>query len=62
METPGAPIRMLDAIEINKVIQEFMVVSSRLRNAEIEAFANGTNRTDALIMEVFKGLIAKAKA
>ncbi|MBI4805162.1 MAG: hypothetical protein HY795_07995 [Desulfovibrio sp.] len=62
MDAPGAPPRIPDAIVINKIIQEYMVVSSRLRNAEIEAFANSANRTDVLMMEVFKGLIAKAKA
>jgi hypothetical protein len=62
MSNPSEPPRIPDAIELNKVILEFMIARSHQRTAEIEAFANGSNRTDRLVMEVFKGLITSSKA
>ncbi|WP_243361928.1 hypothetical protein [Fundidesulfovibrio terrae] len=62
MTSPSEPPRIPDAIELNKVILEFMIARSHKRTAEIDAFVNGSNRTDMLVMEVFKGLIASAKA
>ena len=62
MSNPSAVPKTPDAIVLNKAIQEFMVARSHQRNMEMEAFAEGANRTDLLIMEVFKGLIASARA
>jgi len=62
MSNPSAPARIPDAIELNKVIQEFMVLRAHRQTAEMNAFVNGSNRTDMLVMEVFKGLITSLKA
>lgn len=62
MSNPSDVPKLPDAIALNKVIEQFAVVRAQRRDAEMSAFANGTNRTDRLIMEVFKGLIASAKA
>lgn len=62
MDTPNAMPKLPDAVAVNKLIQEFMVVRSKERLAEIDTFVNSPNKTTLLIMEVFKGLIANSKA
>lgn len=58
----GEQIKIPDAIILNKLIQEYMVVNARNRAAEIDAFVNSSNKTSILVMEVFKGLIASRRA
>uniref|UniRef100_A0A7C3W888 Uncharacterized protein n=1 Tax=Fundidesulfovibrio putealis TaxID=270496 RepID=A0A7C3W888_9BACT len=58
----GEQIKIPDAIILNKLIQEYMVVNAHNRAAEIEAFVNSSNKTSILVMEVFKGLIASRRA
>ena len=61
-DTSNAMPKVPDAVAVNKLIQEFMVARGAQRLAEVDAFANSSNRTTLLILEVFKGLIANSKA
>jgi len=61
MEDFSAPAQITDGIRVNQMVQEYMLAKGIERLAEIEAFTKASNRTDVLIMEVFKGLIASRK-
>ena len=61
MDTISSMPKLPDAIQINKIIQEYMVVRTAERIAEIDTFVNASNKTNLLIMEVFKGLIASSR-
>ena len=62
MSNPSAVPRVSDSIQLNKALQQYMMLRSHQQDQEAEPFATGANRTDVLIMEVMKGLIASAKA
>lgn len=62
MKTIEVNPRVPDAIAINKLIMEYMTKRAAVRIAEIDAFVNSSNKTNLLVMEVFKGLIRSDKA
>jgi len=55
-------IHIPDAIKVNELLLEYMTASAVKRTEEINAFIQSSNKTNILIMEVFKGLIANRKA
>lgn len=61
MEDFSAPAQITDGIRVNQMILEYMLAKGAERTAEMDAFTKSSNRTDVLIMEVFKGLIASKK-
>lgn len=61
MEDFSAPAQITDGIRVNQMILEYMLAKGAERTAEMNAFTKASNRTDVLIMEVFKGLIASRK-
>jgi len=61
MEDFSAPAQITDGIRVNQMILEYMLANGAKRLAEVDAFVHAPNRTDVLIMEVFKGLIASRK-
>lgn len=61
METNSAEPRIPDAVEINKLIQQYMAMRSNERRAEVDSFVNSSTKADQLIIEVYKGLIASSK-
>ncbi|MFZ5426912.1 MAG: hypothetical protein ACOZEN_08050 [Thermodesulfobacteriota bacterium] len=55
-------IHIPDAIKVNELLLEYMTASAVKRTEEINAFIQSSNKTNILIMEVFKGLIANRRA
>lgn len=55
-------IHIPDAIKVNELLLEYMTASAVKRTEEINAFIQNSNKTNILIMEVFKGLIANRRA
>jgi len=55
-------IHIPDAIKVNELMLEYLTDRAIQRTEEINAFIRTSNKTDILIMEVFKGLIANHKA
>lgn len=62
MKPISAEAQIPDAIIINKAIMEYMTVKAAARVAEMDAFVESSNKTNLLLMEVFKGLVASVKA
>lgn len=64
MSSPSdiSKIRIPDAIQVNEVILDYLAARSAQRTAEIDKIIQASNRTDQLVIEVFKGLIARTKA
>jgi hypothetical protein len=62
MKPISAEAKIPDAIVINKAIMEYMTVKAAEHVAEIDAFVESSNKTNLMLMEVFKGLVTSVKA
>lgn len=54
-------VHVPDAIKVNEIILDYLTDRSKQRVEDINRFIESSNRTDQLVIEVFKGLIAKNK-